>query len=267
MTVALILTTYNWPEALELSLNSILKQTRIPDEIIIADDGSTFETKQVIDKFKNENTSLNIKHTWQEDIGFRAAASRNLAAKEVKSEYIIYIDGDMILDENFVSDHLYFSKRNVYLQGSRVLLSEELTRQVLSKKCFDKNILLSKHIKNSLNRFRCKALAYIYSLFSKNTQKGIRSCNFSFYKEDLFKVNGFNEDFITWGREDSELITRMYNIGIKRKNVKFSAIQYHLYHKEGHSNSLNDKILEDAISKKKTWCDNGLEKQGVKNDK
>ena len=92
---------------------------------------------------------------------------------------------------------------------------------------------------------------------SKKIQ-GVRSCNFSFFKQDFIAVNGFNEDFVSWGREDSEFVVRLYNAGVVRKNLKFGGVQYHLFHQEGKSSSGNDALLEKAIREKLTWCKNGF---------
>ena len=98
--------------------------------------------------------------------------------------------------------------------------------------------------------------------FKKANQNldGIRTCNMSFWREDLFEVNGFNEDFVGWGREDTELAVRLFNKGKFRKNIKFSGIAYHLHHEEkSRSNiSVNDGHLCKSINSKSTWCNNGL---------
>ena len=107
--VSLIITTYNWPEALFLVLKSVKNQIRMPDEVIVADDGSTKETARLIKKFSKE-FKLEIIHSWQKDEGFRAAMSRNKAIAKAKGDYIIMIDGDMILHPNFINDHICFAK-------------------------------------------------------------------------------------------------------------------------------------------------------------
>jgi glycosyltransferase involved in cell wall biosynthesis len=262
MTCSLIITTYNWHEALELSLNSALAQTHLPNEIIIADDGSTFETKELIEKI-SKTSKVKIIHSWQEDDGFRASRSRNLAFSKSSCDYIVYIDGDMILEKNFIADHLQCASKNCYIQGSRVLLNPYFTKTVLENKIFSKPHLFSKHFKNKLNSLRIPFISKTICTKENIRQRGIKSCNFSFHREDFISVNGFNENLVTWGREDSELITRMYNHGMFRKNLKFAGIQYHLYHKEGNSNSFNDEILQNAIDKKLTWCENGLDKHNA----
>ena len=259
MTTALIITTYNWVEALELSIRSALNQTHLPDEIIIADDGSRTDTKELIEKIA-KNSKIKIIHSWQEDDGFRASRSRNLAFSKSDSNYIIFIDGDMILDKDFIKDHIKCSEKNFYLQGSRVLLSSNYTQKILEKKQFIKPFIFSNNLKNKLNSLKIPFISSLLCSKRNQKQRSIKSCNFSFYREDFIAVNGFNEELVTWGREDSELITRMYNHGIKRKNLKFAGIQYHLYHKEGNSNSFNDEILQRAIDEKLTWCDNGVDK-------
>jgi len=259
MQVSLLVTTYNWPEALELSILSVFKQSILPDEIIIADDGSGKETNEIITKLIKESP-IPIIHSWQEDDGFRAARSRNLAISKAKNEYIICIDGDMLLDKYFIEDHIKASDINCYIQGSRVLFNDEYSIEVLKEKKLIKPSLFDKRVRNKLNMIRLPFLSKIIGKFSSKQFKGIRSCNFSFYKKDFLAVNGFNEDLITWGREDSELIARMYNNGISRKNLKFAAIQYHIYHKEGNSNSYNDAILKKAIDDKLIYIKNGIDK-------
>ncbi|MFH1561947.1 MAG: glycosyltransferase [Nitrospirota bacterium] len=131
--ISLFITTYNWPEALELCLMSVLRQTLTPDEIIIADDGSKEDTQRLIESYTPE-FSVPLVHVWQEDKGFRAASIRNKAVAQSRFSYLIFIDGDMILDRNFIGDHLKFAEKNCFLQGSRVLLDKTLSKKVLYPK-------------------------------------------------------------------------------------------------------------------------------------
>ena len=115
----LIITTYNWPDALELVLESVKNQVILPTEVIIADDGSTNETKQLIESFQN-NFPVPLRHIWHEDKGFRRSAILNLAISKTDSDYIIQLDGDCIIHKNFVGDHLNSIEKGTYLFGSRV---------------------------------------------------------------------------------------------------------------------------------------------------
>ena len=128
MTCSLIITTYNWKEALELVLLSALNQSELPDEIIIADDGSNEDTKKLVDIFI-QNSKIPIIYSWQEDDGFQAAKSRNKAISKAKGNYIIIIDGDIILHKDFVKEHKKNGKQNYFIQGGRVLLMSKRVKK------------------------------------------------------------------------------------------------------------------------------------------
>tara|TARA_B110000008_G_C16969984_1_gene563534 strand:- start:2227 stop:3015 length:789 start_codon:yes stop_codon:yes gene_type:complete len=257
MKLTLIITTYNNPEFLLLVLTSIENQTLHPFEVIIADDGSNDKTKDLISSYKLKS-SLTIYHSWQEDNGFRAARSRNLAISKSTGDYIVLIDGDVILHPCFIEDHFRRAEPGYFVQGSRVLLSKKQTRISLSRHKIDFSFF-SRGILNRKNSIHSKLLAMIFSN-KKYHFKGIKSCNMGFFKIDCINVNGFNNEFEGWGREDSEFIVRLMNNGLNRKNIRFCAIQFHLWHKENSRNLLsqNDIVLKCAINSNLKWCDNGI---------
>jgi GT2 family glycosyltransferase len=256
MKISLIITTYNWSDALKLVLESIKRQVILPNEVIIADDGSNNETKELIKNYK-KNFPINIIHCWQEDKGFRAARIRNMAIATSSYEYIIGIDGDIILDKYFVKDHIKHAKKGRYIQGSRVLTTKQTTNQLLKE--YKELSFFSKGLKNRKNSIRSNILSKI---FSKETLslRGVKTCNFSIYKSDIEKINGFDNNFIGWGREDSDFVARFLNSGGKRFNLKFNAIAYHLYHNENSRKALeeNDIRLKNSIENRVTICNNGL---------
>ena len=153
MNCSLIVCTYNWPEALRIVLTSAISQSVVPNEIIIADDGSDNNTKKVIDEFIKLST-IPIIHSWQKDDGCRISHSRNRAISKSSFEYIIMIDGDTVLHKDFVKDHKKFAKRKVYTQGSRVLLQPRITISILKNNKFIKPLFFLKDSKNKMNMFR-----------------------------------------------------------------------------------------------------------------
>jgi len=247
MRVSLIITTYNRPDALLLVLRSIETQVSKPIEIIIADDGSTNDTKEVVTSFQ-EKSDIRVIHSWQEDNGFRAAKSRNKAITKATGEYIILVDGDMILHPKFIEDHINNAESGYFVQGSRVLLAQNRTKIVLNNSDMDFSFT-SSGLKNRKNAIHSNSLSRLFSN-KKNTLRGIKSCNLAFFKQDCISVNGFNNEFEGWGREDSEFIMRLLNSGINRKNVRFNAIQFHLWHNENIRDSLekNEAILQNTIN-------------------
>jgi glycosyltransferase involved in cell wall biosynthesis len=252
-SVSLIVTTYNNEKYLEQVLKSIENLDYLPDEVLIADDGSGKSTANLISKFK-QNFPCKLKHIWQEDRGFRASAIRNKAINNAKSEYIIIIDGDMVLDKNFILDHLKFANKNQILQGSRVVLNESQTTSIIG----GGNVCEFKSFKSTRNPIFSKLIYKSSAIKSdffdkKDFIKGIRGCNMSFYKSDCIAINGFNESFVGWGREDSEFVARFLFNGGELRRMKFAGIAYHLYHTENSREMLesNHQIYLDTIKNKR----------------
>ena len=259
MRVSLVITTYNWPEALGLVLESALRQTRPPDEIIVADDGSAAGTAELVASVA-KRSDVPIIHSWQEDKGFRAAMSRNNAIAKAAGEYIVLIDGDIVLEKHFVADHLASAGTGFFVQGSRVIVGEQATRTAFANGALGFS-LFSPGLENRKNCIRSRLLSRVFSRETTNLN-GIKTCNFAFWRKDALAVNGFNEDFVGWGREDSEFAARLMNSGVHRRNLKFLATGYHLYHATCSRAHLptNDEILARAVMEKTTWCANGVAK-------
>ncbi len=258
MTTSLIIATYNWPEALELTLLSALNQSLLPDEIIVADDGSTDETRKLIESFQSK-AQVPIVHVWHEDEGFRLAKIRNRAIAVSKGEYIIQVDGDIILHPDFVKDHVSFAKRGSYVSGSRVNMNADLSKKLRDAHSVKVSVFM-KGTSNFLNGLHLPFLSPLQENYRKNDLFYVRGCNMAFWRDDLVKVNGYNEDLQGWGREDNEISCRLENIGNVRRIAKFRAIAFHQYHDECSRKSLskNNDILYKTINEKSQWCENGL---------
>lgn len=259
LSTSLIISTYNREDALELTLLSVLRQSELPDEVIIADDGSGQATKDLLEKYRKK-FPIPIIHCWHEDLGFRLAAIRNKAIAMASSDYIIMIDGDIIIHSHFIKSHKRIAQKGQFIQGSRVLLQERFTERVLAEKRVNFSFF-NWGIKNRLNTIYSPLLSKLISFYN-NKPNRIRGANLSFWKEDVIQINGFNEDFVGWGREDSEFAVRMKNLGIVRKHMKFAGFGYHLYHQESSREALvkHDYILEQAIIHQLTACNNGIGK-------
>ncbi len=257
---SLIITTYNWPEALSVCIQSVLRQTVLPKEIIIADDGSKEDTSKLIKQFQLSNPNINIIHSWQEDTGFRLSMSRNKAILKASGKYVIIIDGDLYLDRYFIQDHIENKEKGYFIQGSRVITAQDKSEKLIFTHKLNRfKAFLSKGFKNKTNIIRSSFLSTLFTSKDK-TLKGIRGCNMSFFREDLILVDGFEEKIEGWGREDSEIAVRLFNSNIKKKKLKFKALTYHMYHKENDRSNLNenDEILSEVIKTKKIRADKGI---------
>jgi len=259
MKTSLLIATYNWVEALQLVFKSIQNQTQLPDEILIADDGSTEETKQLISHLA-EQMNIPVRHFWQEDKGFRKAKILNKAIAASHSDYIIQIDGDCILHKNFIKDHIANVSNGLYLYGARVNVLPQYVSDVLEEELIEFNIF-SKEIKNKNRTLHMPFLARLYKPHTEISKK-FRGCNVSFWRKDFIAVNGYNESFEGWGREDSELALRFHNYGLSAQRLKFAGIVYHIFHteKSKHHLDVNNEMEINTLKNKIVWASNGIDK-------
>jgi glycosyltransferase involved in cell wall biosynthesis len=229
LSAALIITTYNWPKALALTLDSALNQSRKPDEIIVADDGSAAETADVVRKLLAPS-GLPWSHVRHEDKGIRQARIKNLAVRSSCATYLIFIDHDVLLHPNFVSDHLRHAEKGCFLQGKRCFLAEHQTKRVLEDGLTVPMSPFIRGLENRKNAFRYPKVGRFLSR-PKRFQKSLRGCNLSMHRENFLAVDGYDEVFDQlWGREDSDICYRLFHTGVKIRNLWFCALQYHLHH-------------------------------------
>jgi len=233
---SLVASTYNWPEALRLLLLSVKAQSVFPDEVIIADDGSTHETKELIAHFQKD-FPIPLHHVWQEDKGNRKAMIMNKAIAKAKGDYIIEIDGDIIMHKHFVKDHLHFAEKGQYLFGSRVTILKQLLPKIFETKKTHYHFF-SKGIKKRGRTLHIPFMMRFQKPVAERSRK-MRGCNISFWKSDFIKINGYNEAFEGWGMEDYEMAQRLHNNGVKGRRLKHAGIVYHIYHKEQSKNSVS----------------------------
>jgi cellulose synthase/poly-beta-1,6-N-acetylglucosamine synthase-like glycosyltransferase len=212
----------------------------MPNEIIIADDGSTNETKDRIDQYKNKFT-IPLKHVWQPDEGYQLAKIRNKAFAMAASNYIIQVDGDLILHPHFIHDHVHFSKENTFVSGTRALINQNTTQKLIEEERVPAISILYPQLTKKYNAIYLKPLSLINDVFQKSVKNMhyVLGCNMAFWKNDLLKVNGYNEDFSGWGKEDNDIASRLINAGVKLRFLKFGAIVYHLHHKTASMLSVN----------------------------
>jgi len=263
MKISLLISTFNRPDALALCLESVLNQRDLPDEVLIADDGSDKETTEIIDSYRSR-LDIPIIHVWHEDKGFRLAKIRNKAIARASSDYIVQIDGDLILHRYFLQDHRRFAKKGSVVRASRIYLDQELSEQKISK--LDTRInRFDKGVSNLFSAFRFPFLWRYFELNYKNQgdeRWEIHGANMAYWKEDAIRVNGYNEDFKGWGPEDKEFVARLLNNNIRKRFLKFGGIVFHLWHKVNAKENLGNNNCLFAKTKELnlTYCDNGIDK-------
>jgi len=267
MRIAVIVTTYNRPDALAAVLEGYLAQTDRDFDLLVADDGSTEDTAQLIRRYQARAT-FPVRHVWHEDQGFRAAAIRNRALAATGADYIIFTDGDCVPPPDFVARHRMLSEPGCFLSGNRLMLTPEFTGQVLRDKLpihlWRTGDWLRARAKRQIERvlplFRLPDVAWLRKL-SPHRWQGAKTCNLSAWRSDLLQVNGLDESYTGWGLEDSDLVIRLIRAGVSNKSARFSAPVLHLWHKENDRSNLeeNRRRLEQVLSAPHTRAQKGVD--------
>ncbi len=188
-----------------------------------------------------------------------------MAIAEAKGEYIVQIDGDILMHPRFLEDHRRIMKRGYFVAGSRVMLSQSATNKLLKnvRELSIFRLLWASGLSlNSLRiAFMMLALKRRYKVSGRYSLY-IKGCNMAFFKQDFLSVNGYNEDIEGWGFEDVDLANRLLHSGIEKMFVKFGAIAYHLWHTPASRERLNDnyKIMKECILNGGFYVPNGIDK-------
>ncbi|HEY0931342.1 MAG TPA: glycosyltransferase family 2 protein [Gemmatimonas sp.] len=225
--ISLLISTYNWPRALELVLGSVRRQHVLPYEVVIADDGSRDDTRALIER-EARTFPVPIQHVWHEDTGFRLASIRNKAIAAARGDYIVQVDGDILMHPDFFRGHSRFAQRGSWAQGSRALLGRDCTGRLMNGERCQLGVFTN-DLSGRPNAFYAPWITP-FVRGPRDGMKRIRGAHMAFWRDDLLRVNGYDEEIEGWGREDSELATRLLNAGVQRRNIKFSAVAYHLWH-------------------------------------
>lgn len=259
MRITLLISTYNWPEALDLVLRSLEEQTVLPDEVLIADDGSGIETREIIKEYQ-EKFDFPVNHVWHEDVGFRKSIILNKTLAKATGDFIIQLDGDCIMHKKFIEDHILNAKKGSFQFGSRVNIQKKYLSTLFSNKEV-KFRFLSEGLSKRRRNIHMPVISKFYKE-KKELSNKLRGCNMSYWKEDILKINGYNEDMTGWGKEDSELVVRLLNNRVFGRRLKYSAIVYHIWHEKSSrkKHPVNTSIQQKAIENRLSWCNKGIEK-------
>ncbi|MEW5709878.1 MAG: glycosyltransferase family 2 protein [Pseudomonadota bacterium] len=255
MSIAVVVTTYNRPDALAAVLEGYAAQTDQGFEMIVADDGSTEETRRLVEAYR-ARAPFPVTHVWQEDRGFRAAAIRNRALAATEAAYVIFTDGDCIPLPSFVARHRSLAERGWFAAGNRVLLSEGFTARVLRERLPVHTWRFGRWVqawrRGDINRLAPLVPLPLGGAWRKGAPrrwKGIKTCNLAAWRDDLLRVNGLDESYCGWGLEDSDLVVRLIRSGVRHKSARFAAPVLHLWHRENPRHTLeeNQRRLAEVL--------------------
>lgn len=237
MKISVIVATYNRIDALNLVLQSLETQTDPDFEVVIADDGSRADTTAFIHNYQ-QRTRLRITHVWQEDLGFRLARIRNLATQQATGEYLIYLDGDCLVQPGFVAAHRRLAQPGRMVTGSRILIEQVLTQQLCAAGRWDWPAFRAQALRHRLQGQINKCLPLWLHLpdhpgrhYAKFVWRRIKGCNMAAWREDVLRIGGFDEGLEGWGHEDADFVFRLHEAGVQRKSGSWATEVLHLWHK------------------------------------
>ena len=267
--ISVIVSTYNSEEWLKKVLWGFQCQLFKEFEVVIADDGSGSATKELIETMRTR-LMFPVQHIWQEDEGFQKSRILNKAVVACRADYIIMTDGDCIPREDFVEVHYINKEPGFFISGGYYMLpmniSEMITLEdIEAQKCFDIQWLKEKGIPKTFKNNKLTAKGFISKLLNTITPTNAswNGHNSSGWKEDIVRVNGFDER-MQYGGQDRELGERLFNAGVRSKQLRYSAVCIHLDHKRGYktpeSIAKNQAIRKETRNKKKSWTDYGITK-------
>lgn len=256
MNVSLIITTFNRPDALSAVLTSVARQVAPPRETIVVDDGSDQRTARVIQQFASNVPRL--QHVWQEHRGFRAARLRNLGMARAEGDYVVAIDGDMVLHPHFVADHARYAAPGQYIQAIRIPLTPTATAAYLERPFAIRPWHIS-GMEKMKYLLRSHVLARALGRRPHCRVANIQGCNQSFWRADIVRVNGYDERLEGCGGEDVDLCTRLASVGVMQRRLRFVALAYHLYHPRTAHWSESRRLTHDT-----PWATLGLDQHLVR---
>jgi glycosyltransferase involved in cell wall biosynthesis len=248
--ITVLLATYNWPQALRLCLQSLRNQSDLDFEIVIADDGSRVETQQLIAQ-EQDNFPVPLHHLWQEDFGFRKSKILNLAIDAAQGPYLVFLDGDCIVQPDFIHQHKKLSRPSHLVTGSRILMSPEFTQRICTEaasrssasssflpsstisRLFNPIFAAAHRLRGDLNKLSpllLKIPPNPLRAYKPYVWRRIKGCNMACWRQDALRVGGFDESFEGWGHEDADFVFRLEGQGVRRLSGSYATEVLHLWH-------------------------------------
>ncbi|QYF91759.1 glycosyltransferase family 2 protein [Massilia sp. PAMC28688] len=263
--ISVIVSTYNRPDALAAVVEGLFTQTDRNFEILVVDDGSKDDTKACVAALK-ARSPVPLEHIWQPDDGFRLAMARNQGIKAARGDYTVFLDGDCVPQTDFVAQHRRLAQPGSMVTGSRILLGKEFTHAVLAEKRDLQSLGALEKMSLRLNGGINKWLQLIVRFpdlgreQKKFSFRRIKGCNLGIWRRDLLAVNGFDESFTGWGHEDADIVLRLHNAGVTRKDGAFATEVFHLWHPEAKRDeaSSNLRIVKRRVEDKTITAAKGV---------
>ena len=269
-TATVVIATYNQPRELELALVALSRQTQHPAEVIVGDDGSGSETRDLIQRY---STSLPfpLRHAWQRDVGYRKARVINEAVRMAEGDQIIFLDGDSFPHPAWVADHMKSANERHILCGRRVKLGPKLSPEVTTEdiengsfdSAFSPMILKSKLAGDTQRLGLAVRMPRPIARIMHPRPRKLMGVNFSLPKSAFVAINGYNEEWQVYGHEDRDLELRLIRAGYPRKALLNRAVVFHLHHPEREKSEETMRLIRAAEESTEVRCAHGYDLEGA----
>lgn len=255
---SVILATYQWPEALAMVLSGLVTQSERSFEVLIADDGSDERTKKVIESYR-KRAPFELRHFWQENKGFRKSRILNEAIRASRGGTLVFLDGDCVPHREYVAQHVALQEPGRYVAGRRVDLSPLYTAMLDSARV--EGGILNGYATGLLDLWLdclkpggSKPFHRAYMVRSPRLRRwfgldrvdDLKGCNFSVAREHMLAIDGFDESYEGYGREDTDVELRLQNLGLRIKSAKNLCLQFHLWHEPRAFTPANEGLLDEV---------------------
>ena len=263
--IAVIVSTYDRPDALDAALRSLAEQTYPRFEIVVADDGSGPDTQKLVERHAEES-SIEVRHIRQEDRGYRLAAVRNRAAAATEQPYLIFLDGDCLVRPDYVKGHAQLAEPGHFVHGSRVRLDPGLSWTAIEHGPgigrWSAVRWLGEWFRGRVDRFAPLLRVPLGPLrrVSPRRWRGVKGCNLALWRSDFMAVNGFDEGFQGWGFEDNDLVVRLIRNGVRRKEGRYAVPVLHLWHELRPPDPASRKRFEHRLRSDAVRAERGIDR-------
>lgn len=275
MLTELVVATYNNPRALGLSLLSVAGQRLRPDSVAVADDGSGPETASVVAAFAAAHPGLRVRHVWHEDRGFEKNAILNRAIAASEADFLVFIDGDVLIHPDFIARHVAVARPDRFSSGSLIRLDAAATAAVTAEDVTSGRVFTRDWLRGhrAIDRFGTwlKTMPGPLPLMAAldrltPVQRAWGGANASAFRAALLKVNGFDET-MKYGGEDKELGVRLTNAGVPGQHVRYTAPLVHLDHPRGYVDPVLQRANKARVKAERrdgtAWTAHGIVRRGA----
>lgn len=267
MNISVYITSFNQKDYLKEAIESVLKQTLLPDEILILDDASQDGSKELIVHYANKYPNL-IRYHFNE-INLGITKTRNIALSMVTGDYITWLDGDDVyLPEKIETQYKIALKDKVQIVYTNFYLSTEQIDNIEKIWFCDINKIpkIEEHLYAVLTRSFPRGILFRYELVSKRLidEIGLYDENLEIYEDFEFRIRLVKNGTVSYSILPLS-IYRLHGAGLSRarRETHFQCLKY-IYEK--HDNILND-LSEELRNKAKEAINDLMSKFSNKKNK